>query len=181
MPDASTTRDARDAVPVGKSSPALAVLIAAFQHVTIGMAVRAPDNRLIDVNPAYARMLGYARDELLALDNAAIAYPDDQAIGVATARHLAAGELDSYQREKRYLRKDGSVLWGLLTVSALRDERGGFVGALAQVQDITAQKAAEVALREQEARLESLVNQLPVALYSQEPGANGAFQYVSPR
>ena len=73
------------------------------------------------------------------------------------------------------------MLWGLLTVSALRDEHGGFAGALAQVQDITAQKAAEAAFREQEAQLETLVNQLPVALYSLQPGAGGAFHYVSPQ
>jgi PAS domain S-box-containing protein len=181
MSDALATRDGRDAAPSGGSSPAVAALVAAFQHATIGMTVRAPDSRLIDVNPAYARMLGYERDELLDLDAAAIVHPDDRAIGITWWQRLAAGELDTYQREKRYLRKDGSVLWGLLTVSALRDERGGFAGALAQVQDITAQKAAEAAFREQEAQLATLVDQLPVALYSLEPGAGGAFHYVSPQ
>ena len=116
------------------------------------MVVRDPDCRLIDVNPAYSRMLGYERDELLRLDTAAITHPEDQAIGMAWWRRLAAGEIDTYQREKRYLRKDGSVLWGLITVSALRDEQGAFAGGLAQVQDITAQKAAEAAFREQEAQ-----------------------------
>ncbi len=181
MSDALATRDGRDAVPSGGSSPAVAALVAAFQHVTIGLAVRAPDSRLIEVNPAYARMLGYERDELLALDSAAVAHPEDQAVGVTWWQRLATGELDSYQREKRYLRKDGSVLWGLLTVSTLRDERGAFAGGLAQVQDITAQKTAEAAFREQEAQLATLVNQLPVALYTLEPGAGSAFHYVSPQ
>jgi PAS domain S-box-containing protein len=152
MSDAPATRDGRDALLTRGRSPALAALAAAFQHVTIGMVVRGPDCQLLDVNPAYCRMLGYERDELLVLDSAS-AHPDDRAIGMTWWRRLAAGELDTYQREKRYLRKDGSVLWGLITVSALRNEHGGFAGGLAQVQDITAQKAAETAFREQEARL----------------------------
>jgi PAS domain S-box-containing protein len=181
MSDVPATLDGRGAAPDGKQSPALAALVAAFQHVTIGMVVRDPDCRLIDVNPAYCRMLGYERDELLVLDAAAITHPEDQAIGMTWWRRLAAGELDTYQRQKRYLRKDGSVLWGLITVSALRDEQGAFAGGLAQVQDITAQRAAEAAFREQEAQLETLVNQLPVALYTLPPGARAAFQYVSPQ
>ena len=97
MSDAPATRDGHHAVLAGEPSPALAALAAAFQHVTIGMVVRGPDCRLLDVNPAYSRMLGYERDELLALDTAS-AHPDDQAIGMTWWRRLAAGELDTYQR-----------------------------------------------------------------------------------
>jgi hypothetical protein len=57
MSNASATLDGRDATAAGQSSPALAALVAALQHVTIGMAVRAPDNRLIDVNPASSACL----------------------------------------------------------------------------------------------------------------------------
>jgi PAS domain S-box-containing protein len=181
MSEAPAAHDGRNAEATGEPSVTLAALAAAFEHVTIGMTVRAADSQLIDVNPAYARMLGYERDELLALDSAAFTPPDDQVAGVKWWQRLAAGEIDTYQREKRYLRRDGSVLWGLISVSSLRDERGSFAGALTQVQDITAQKAAEAAFREQEARLETLVDQLPVALYRLEPGARAAFQYVSPQ
>ena len=139
MSDVRATRDGRDAVLASEPGSALAALVAAFQHVTIGMVVRGPDCRLLDVNLAYSRMLSYERDGLLVLDSAS-ARPVDQAIGMTWWRRLAAGEVDTHQREKRYLRKDGSVLWGLATVSALRDERGGFAVGLAQVQVITAQK-----------------------------------------
>ena len=62
-------------------------------------------------------MLGSERDELLVLASAS-AHPDNQVIGPTWWRRLAAGEVDTYQREKRYLAKDRSVLWGLITVSA---------------------------------------------------------------
>ena len=181
MSEAPATLNGSDAGPAEKPSPVLAALAAAFQHVAIGMAVSTPDGRLIDANRAYARMLGYERDELLARGFESVTHPDEEAIDRAEWQRLAAGKTDSYQREKRYLRKDGSVLWGRVTVSALRDERGAFAGGFGHVQDITAQKLAETALREQEAQLEALVSQLPVALYSLEPGAAAVFQYVSPR
>ncbi|MBW3634684.1 MAG: PAS domain S-box protein, partial [Chloroflexi bacterium] len=179
--EALATRNGSDAGPAAEPGPVLAALAAAFRHVTIGMAVATPDGRLIDANPAYARMLGYERDELLARGFESVTHPDEEAIDREQWQRLAAGEMESYQREKRYLRKDGSVLWGHVTVSALRDEQGAFAGGFGHVQDITAQKIAETALREQEAQIEALVSQLPVALYSLEPGATAAFQYVSPR
>jgi PAS domain S-box-containing protein len=69
-------------------------------------------------------MLGYERDELLVRGFESVTHPDDEVIDRAQWQRLAAGKIDSYQREKRYLRKDGSVLWGLVTVSALRDDQG---------------------------------------------------------
>ncbi len=127
-------------------------------------------------------MLGDERDPSFAPEASflAIVHPGGDGSDASQWEGLAAGARDSYRRENRYLRGDGSVLWGLVTVSALRDDDGQFAGALAQVQDITAQKTAEATLRENEARLSALVEQLPVALYRLEPGAFGDFHYVSP-
>ncbi len=157
-------------------------LAAAFQHVTIGMAVGSPDGRLVAVNPALSRMLGIDRDASLVKKASfmAIAHPGGAGIDATEWVSLAAGETDSYRRDNRYIRNDGSVLWGLTTISALRDDDGQFAGALAQVQDITLQETAEATMREYEARLVALVGQLPVALYRLEPGAVGVFHYVSP-
>ena len=90
MSDAPVTRDGRAAVlavyPVRRCRAGRRV-----SACTIGMAVRSPDSRLIDVSPAYARMLGYERDELVALDSSAIVHPEDGAIGMTWWRRLAAG------------------------------------------------------------------------------------------
>ena len=107
MSDGPATLNGSDAASAEQSSPVLAALAAAFQHVTIGMAVATPDGRLIDANPAYARMLGYERDELLARGFEAVTHPDDEVIDRAQWERLAAGEVDSYQREKCYLRQEG--------------------------------------------------------------------------
>jgi PAS domain S-box-containing protein len=181
MPDTSPIGHGDAATPGTESIPVLGTLTAAFQHAMIGMAVWTPDGRLIDANRAFSRMFGYEHDEFLAHGFAQISHPDDPDLDPAQWPRLVAGETDTYRREKRYCHKDGSILWGLVTVSALRNELGEFTGCLVQVLDITAQKAAEAAFREQEAQLETLVGQLPVALYTLYPGARAAFQYVSPQ
>ncbi|MGH2615397.1 MAG: PAS domain-containing protein, partial [Thermomicrobiales bacterium] len=174
------TAAARNTLDASAHSPELAALAAAFQHVAIGMAVVSPDGRMVDVNPALCQMLGYERDEELGRDIAAIAAPDGCADVHSEWLRLAAGEIDGFLCETCFDHKAGSVVRGLVTVSVLRDDDGRRIGALAQVQDITAQKAAEAAAREREARLVALAGQLPVALYSLEPGADGAFHFVSP-
>src|SRR5215216_6417486 len=181
MPDMSPIASGDAATSGTETIPALDTLTAAFQHAVIGMAVWTPDSQLIDANRAFSRMFGYEHDEFLAHGFAQIGHPDDPELDPAQWPRLVTGETDSYQREKRYRRKDGAILWGLVTVSALRDELGRFVGCLAQVQDVTVRKTAEAAARQQEAQIEALVGQLPVALYTLLPGGSAAFQYVSPQ
>lgn len=158
----------------------LSRLVAALQHVAIGMAVVGPDGQVVAINRAFGRMLGLERDDPLPDDVLAIVGPAERADDAAAWSLLASGSAASYEREQRFAHKDGKIRWGSVTISALRDDAGGFSGALAHIQDITAQKAAEASIRENEARLTALVEQLPVALYRQEPGAAGAFHYVSP-
>ena len=176
-----TTANGSETETVFGPCPIFDELAAAFRHVSVGTAIATVEGRLIDVNPAFCRMLGYTRDELLALGFDGINHPDDRGLDPVRWSSLAAGDRDSYQREKRYLRQDGSLLWVLITVSALRDDDGQFVGGLAQIQDITAQKAAEATLRVHESRLASLVEHLPLALYTLDPDDGGVFGYVSPQ
>jgi PAS domain S-box-containing protein len=164
----------------GASGAELAGLVTALQHVAIGMAVVGADGQVIAINHAFGRMLGHERGDTLPDAVLAVVDPAEQRGDGAPWARLAAGEIASYEREQRFVRQDGVVRWGGVTISALRKDAGEFIGALAQIQDVTAQKAAEATMRENEARLVVLVEQLPVALYRQEPGAAGAFHYVSP-
>jgi PAS domain S-box-containing protein len=89
-----------------------------------------------------ARFLGYTPQELVGVEIEAITHPDDLRVQVGHRERLHAGDTDAYRMEKRYLRKDGTIVWGLLDVTALRDERGAIEGVIGQVQDITARKEA---------------------------------------
>lgn len=125
---------------------------AAFVHAAIGMALVGLDGRFLRVNAAFARMLGYPAAELLDLDCQAVTHPDDLDIDLAQLGQLIAGEIDSYTLDKRYVRKDGALVWGRLAVSMVRSPDGAPTHFIAQIQDQTDQHRAETALRESEAR-----------------------------
>src|SRR6266542_5889688 len=84
----------------------------AFENAAIGMALIRPDSRRVRVNRAFCLMLGYAEDELLARSAREITHPDDLAEDMRQRDLCLAGKKHGYQREKRYLHRDGRILWG---------------------------------------------------------------------
>ena len=119
----------------------------AFEHSGIGMALTASNGRWLKVNPALCRILGYSRQELLARDQQSITHSDDRELEAPFVRQILAGEITTYELEKRYMRKDGSVVWGLLTISSVKSTGQQPLYFIAKLQDITAPKKAEEALR----------------------------------
>lgn len=120
-----------------------------FEGAAIGVALVAPDGRWLQVNRALCDLLGYSADELLAGSFQEITHPDDLETDLELVADVLAGRIEGYEMEKRYLRKDGTVIWGLLTVSLVRAEDGTPQHFVSQVQDITARKQAEAALAHQ--------------------------------
>jgi PAS domain S-box-containing protein len=95
-------------------------------------------------------MLGYSEDELRALGFEAITHPDDLTADLELFRELTEGKRDHYRLEKRYLRKDGSVMWGSLTVLFLKDEDGVPRFGIALLQELSDRKRSEAAERQLE-------------------------------
>jgi PAS domain S-box-containing protein len=130
---------------------------ATFEQAAVGIAHVAPDGAFLRVNRRFAEITGYEPEELGQLTFQAITHPDDLAADVAEADRLRRGEIESYSMEKRYLRKDGSVVWVRLTASMLgaRGQAEGY--AVAVIEDVSQQKAAEQALRQNDARQKFLL------------------------
>jgi PAS domain S-box-containing protein len=128
----------------------------AFENAPIGMSIIAPNARRLRVNRAFCKMLGYTEDELLSRTLHDITHPDDVETDLRLRATLLAGQSESYERQKRYIHKDGRTLWGHITCSLVRDSRGQPLHFISQVQDITERKNAEHALRESEERFRSL-------------------------
>ncbi|HUZ83028.1 MAG TPA: PAS domain S-box protein, partial [Gaiellaceae bacterium] len=116
----------------------------AFHASSLGMALTTLDGTFVQVNDKLAEMLGYTVDELSSLGVRGISHPDDLGVDLARAEQLRTGEIDSYRREKRYLRKNGSVLWAELTVSLVVGNDGEPTHVVSHVQDMTAQKEASL-------------------------------------
>jgi diguanylate cyclase (GGDEF)-like protein/PAS domain S-box-containing protein len=124
----------------------------AMEHSAIGMALVGRDGAFLKVNHALCEMLGYTTSEFRALKFQAITHPDDLAGDLERVERVLSGEMDSFRMEKRYVRKDGGLVWAQLAVSCVRDKSGDALYFVSQIEDITARKAAEDALEESESR-----------------------------
>ncbi len=125
---------------------------ASFRQAAVGVALVAPDGRWLRVNRKLCDIVGYTEDELMALDYQAITHPDDLAVDLAAAKRMLAHEIDQYSIEKRYLRKNGSVVWVRLSVALVwRDAKPDYFVSV--VEDIHAAKLAATALQRSEQAL----------------------------
>lgn len=123
-----------------------------FENAAVGMAHLDLEGRWLRVNARLAGMIGYPADELLQKSFQDITHPDDLAADLENARKLLAGEIENYSMEKRYVRKNGELLWINLTASLMRDAQGAPRYFIAVIEDIDARKRAEKELREVTAR-----------------------------
>ena len=127
---------------------------ATFENAAVGIALVTPDGRWLRVNDKLCEIVGYSLEPLLAKTFQEIAHPDDVDANLDLLKRALAGEIQTYQVEKRYIRNDGSTVWTHLTVSLTRrqptNEPLYFISV---IEDITARKQAESQLRESEERL----------------------------
>jgi diguanylate cyclase (GGDEF)-like protein/PAS domain S-box-containing protein len=148
--DGSVTRWLGSAVDVTDQVEATAALRrserqfrTAMEHAPIGMALVEVDGRFREVNRALCRLVGYDETELVGRTFQQITHPDDLEADLDNIRRLLEGTLDHYTMEKRYLTRDGDVVWVLLAVSLARDETDQPAYFVAQIQDITDARAAQ--------------------------------------
>jgi len=116
---------------------------AIFDEAAIGMALVNSSGVLVESNRALHQFLGLTGEELVRLGVLQITHPDDVELDSRLYQELSSGKRDCYQIDKRYLRKDGRVIWGRLTASAVRDAEGGFQFAVGMVEDITDRRRAD--------------------------------------
>ncbi len=117
-----------------------------FETASAGIALADFQGRLLEVNDAYARLLGYSPAQMVGLSIAEFSHGDDVATEVRYLEAIARGDQDSYQMEKRYLTRDGREVWVELSVGCLRDEKGRPLHLIGVVHDISARKADQARL-----------------------------------
>jgi diguanylate cyclase (GGDEF)-like protein/PAS domain S-box-containing protein len=110
------------------------------------MALVAPDGRWLKVNTSLCRIVGFCQEELLVRDFQSITHPDDLHADLVSVQQMLSGEIATYELEKRYIHKNGSIVWISLTASLVKDSDGMPLYFVSQIQDITARKVAEDAL-----------------------------------
>jgi PAS domain S-box-containing protein len=121
-----------------------------FNTSPIGIAVENLEGQPLFVNPAFCSMLGFSEEEMCAKHCVQFSPPEDAEKDWALFQQLRAGAIDRYQLEKRYFRRDGSLVWGRLSISLLNGRPSPLV--IAMVEDITDKRTAEEARRNSEER-----------------------------
>jgi PAS domain S-box-containing protein len=116
---------------------------ATFENAAVGIAHLTCDCRWLRANKALCCILGYSVDELVTKSLRDITHPDDHAGNLAYIKRMCQGGIDSYEIEKRYVRKDSTVVWGKATVSCVRKKDGSIAYLVAVIQDISERKRAE--------------------------------------
>jgi PAS domain S-box-containing protein len=122
-----------------------------FNASPIGIAVENLEGQPLFVNPAFCSMLGFSEEELRGKHCVKFSPPEDAEKDWALFQQLRAGAIDHYQLEKRYFRRDGSLVWGRLSISLLNSRPSPLV--VAMVEEITDKKTTEEAVRASEERL----------------------------
>jgi PAS domain S-box-containing protein len=128
------------AVPLGGPGH---LLLATFEQAAIGIAHLTLGEEWISVNQRYCEITGYRREEILQLKLDALTHPDDVPASREFLTRIRSGELPEYKMEKRYIRKDGAVIWVHLTVSIVRASTGDPLYLVAFIEDITQRREAQ--------------------------------------
>ncbi|MFZ5427601.1 MAG: PAS domain S-box protein [Thermodesulfobacteriota bacterium] len=133
----------------------------AFEQAAVGMAHVAPDGRWLLVNGKLCDMLGYTRAELLSTGYQEITHPGDLGKDLECRRLLLAGDIPMFTMEKRYIRKDGGLVWVDISVSLARDLKGEPLHCISVIQDISERKRVEGELEKARGYIRNIINSMP--------------------
>lgn len=135
-----------------------------FEHSPLGLVMVHTDYRFMKVNESMSRMLGYSAEELESMSPLEFTHPDDRELSNRLAQRLLRGEIPLYQLEKRYVKKNGEVIWAALTATLIRDRQGRVLYSLGIIEDITERKSDQEALRDSEERFRGVFESSPLGL-----------------
>ena len=119
---------------------------ALFERAGIGIVLATHDSRILETNPSFQRMVGYSADELKNMSLEDITHEEDLPIQVQFYRQIHEGKIDRYRLEKRYIDREGRVVWGGLTMAVIRDESGAVAYMIGMVENISDRKRTEAEL-----------------------------------
>jgi PAS domain S-box-containing protein len=124
-----------------------------FEKGNYGIVLTDQNFYFIKVNPSFCQMLGYTEKEMLTKKFTDITHPDDLKNDIIKVKQLSENKIPIYQTEKRYVRKNGEIIWGNVSVSIIQDQNISFLYYLAMIEDITIRKQAQLSLQKNESYL----------------------------
>jgi PAS domain S-box-containing protein len=152
-------------------------LHAVFNQAAVGISIASLEGRFVETNQKFSDIVGYSIAELKQLTLFAVTHPEDVDKTRLNIGDLLTGEFPDVSYEKRFLRKDGSIVWALAAVTLLKDAAGKPEFYLGVIEEITARKLAETALQEARSDLERRVQERTAELQT----ANESLRALSAR
>jgi PAS domain S-box-containing protein len=137
---------------------------AVFENSAIGISLIGPDRKPLALNKAILDMTGYEWEEMMQLTGRELSYPEDVDIGNQEFWDVVNGKRESYQIEKRYVRKDKTVYWARLTVSGVHGEDGKLQYLVSMTEDTTIQRLAQENLQQSEGRFKAMFDNTSVGI-----------------
>jgi len=135
-----------------------------FEHSAVGIGIMGLDRRIIDANSAICRIYGRTREEMIGMSAAEVTYPVDDPSARKLFDELITGKRDSYEVDRRYIRKNGEVFWAHVTMSSVRGANGKPLYLVGMVIDINEQKQMQERIRESEARFQAIFDNVAVGV-----------------
>lgn len=136
-----------------------------FQNCSVGMSVTSPGKNWIEVNQSLCDMLGYSARELMELTWIDVTYPEDIEKNIKLFKAVEAKQLERYELDKRFVRKDGTLLYSTLSTVCERNPDGSMRHLLTSYIDVTARHMAEEAIYQERSLLRTLIDNLPATIY----------------
>ena len=134
-------------------------LQATYERAPIGISEASPEGKYVGVNEEFCRILEYTKDEILRCRIKDLTHKEDYPREITLYRQLVAGEIPFYRIEKRYVRKNGTIIWAEILRSIVRDSNGAPLYTIGALRDITEEKKAEAALQKAKELLEHRVRE----------------------
>jgi PAS domain S-box-containing protein len=141
----------------------------AFEDASVGSSITGTDGKILRVNEYFCNMLGYSEKELIGKTFNELTHPDDAELSSDKMKAMLADNGAKSSFEKRYIHKDGSHRWAIISPSLLRDQEGNPLCFITYVQDITERKLAEKKLKDNEQWFRALFNDAPDAIMIADP------------
>ena len=129
------------------------------ENPILGIAWTSMEGRVLNANATYCKMMGYSQIEMLDKHVSEFSHPDDYEAEIPVYSQILTGDTNSVRYEKRFITKQGKIIWGELILSAIRDAAGSVRYTIAIIKDITSSKEAERELNELNERLEKIVEE----------------------
>lgn len=132
-----------------------------YHYGASGIALVNPDLRFLDINQQFCSMVGYTREELRTMTFLDITYPEDRKVCRIADQKLLNGDIARFRMEKRYVHKNGTILWASTTVCCIKTPDGQLLYTIALIEDVTKHKQAVDALRKNEKEYRTIMENIP--------------------